>query len=189
MKQLRLVVLLMIFGLPVFAETEHEHDHEHPELPINWELGTSLMSLSEGDEDLDRNMNAFVISLGYRIELMERVFAIPDIRIGKGAANESATLKGTDIDITLDNFIALSLKSQFELENGIYVFLVPSYANAGFMISSSQKGYAKPAVEDSWMLGIGAGAGYYLVKNISAEFMFEQFDDKDIATLGFKFYY
>lgn len=91
------------------------------------------------------------------------------------------------MDVELDRFLALSLRGQFELDNGIYLFAAPVYSNAELTVSASQGGVSVSITEDSWEFGFGGGIGYNLSKTASAEVMYEQFDGTDAVSFGLKF--
>lgn len=183
MKKLILGLLLATSGLPVFAEEAGEPEAE----PTRWVAGVSYFFLSEDHEDVDSRLNLAVISLGYRYIFENNLFVTPDIRIGKGVGNEGFTVKDTDVDVTVDNFVAISVRGQFEHTSGVYVFAAPSYANIGYNAPDTGVSYTKPAIEDGWEFGIGVGAGYRLAHNIAAEAMLEQLDGTDILSFSFKF--
>lgn len=145
------------------------------------------MNLSDEDDGLDISLGGIVGSLGYKIKSGNNFYLIPEVRVGKGISDDSVSVLGVDVDVELDGFLALSLRGQFELDNSIYLFAAPTYANAEFTASASQGGRSASATEDSWEFGVGGGAGYNFSKVVSAEVMYEQFDGTDVLSLGLKF--
>ncbi len=149
----------------------------------NWVGGISYMNLSEDDISL----GGIVGSLGYKIKSGDNFYIIPEVRIGTGISDDSFSELGVDVDVELDHFLALSLRGQFEFDNGVYLFAAPTYANAKFTASASQGSQSASVTDDSWELGIGGGAGYSFNKTTSAEVMYEYFDGTDAISLGLKF--
>lgn len=152
-----------------------------------WVGGVSYINLSDEVEGMDFSLGGIVGSIGYKIESGDNFHLIPEVRIGVGLSDDSASYSGVNVNIELDRFLALSLRGQFYFDNGIYLFATPSYANAESTASASQGGLSASATEDSWEFGIGGGAGYNFSKATSAEVMYEQFDGVDVFSLGLKF--
>jgi opacity protein-like surface antigen len=89
----------------------------------------------------------------------------------------------SDIKVEIERFIALSLRGQYNFSNGAYVYVVPSYANL-----KSKVNYAGESdSDDSWEFGVGAGVGYQLNKKISVEASYENYDETDLLSVGFKY--
>lgn len=153
----------------------------------NWVGGISYINLSDEDDGLDISLGGVVGSLGYKIKSGNNFYLIPEVRIGTGISDDSVSYLGVDVDVELDGFLALSLRGQFELDNGVYIFAAPTYANAEFTASASQGGQSASATDDSWEFGVGGGVGYNFTKTASAEVMYEQFDGTDVFSLGLKF--
>jgi len=89
----------------------------------------------------------------------------------------------------LDRFIAFSVRGQYQSENGISLFLAPTYANAKFTASASKKGLSVSISDDSWEFGFGGGVGYSFNKTIGVEAVYESFDGTDVMSLGLKYSY
>ena len=153
----------------------------------NWVGGISYINLSDEDDGLDISLGGIVGSLGYKIKSGDNFYLIPEVRIGIGISDDSVTYLGVDVDVELDSFLALSLRGQIELSNGVYLFAAPTYANAEFTASVSQGNLSASATEDSWEFGLGGGVGYSLSATTSAEFIYEQFDGTDVVSFGLKF--
>ena len=152
----------------------------------NWVGGISYINLSDEDDGLAISLGGVVGSLGYKIKSGNNFYLIPEVRIGTGISDDSVSYP-VDVDVELDGFLALSLRGQFELDNGVYLFAAPTYDNAEFTVTVSDGGQSASATEDSWELGVGGGVGYNFTKTASAEVMYEQFDGTDVFSLGLKF--
>lgn len=153
----------------------------------NWVGGVSYVNLSEGDDGEEISLGGITASLGYKIDSGNNFYFVPEVRIGTGVGDDSVSMFGVDVDVEMDSFIALSVRGQYDLNNGVYLFAVPSYANVEFTANASQGGQSASATEDSWEFGVGAGAGYKFNESTSAEFMYEQYDGTDVLSLGLKF--
>ena len=133
------------------------------------------------------SLNGIVGSLGYKIESGDNFSLIPLVRIGFGVGSDTLTAnskgKLVDVDVELDSFLALSLRGQYQLDNGVYLFATPTYSNSQFTASS--RGYSE--TDDEWEFGVGGGIGYNFGATTSAEFSYEQYDGIDAITLGLKF--
>ena len=153
----------------------------------NWVSGVSYINLSDEEDGLDISLGGITGSLGYKINSENNFYFMPEVRIGTGISDDSVSMLGVDVDVEMDGFIALSIRAQYELENGVYLFAAPSYANVEFTANASQGGQSASATEDSWEFGIGGGAGYKFNDSISGEFVYEQFDGTDVLSFGVKF--
>ncbi len=153
----------------------------------NWVGGVSYMNLSDEGDGLEISLGGVTGSLGYKIDSDENFFFMPEVRIGTGISDDSVTMFGVDVDLELDGFIAFAVRAQYELNNGVYLFAAPSYANVEFTASASQGGYSASETDDSWEFGFGGGVGYKFNETTSAEFMYEQYDGTDVLSLGVKF--
>ncbi|WP_114326892.1 outer membrane beta-barrel protein [Candidatus Colwellia aromaticivorans] len=145
----------------------------------NWVGGVSYINLSDDEDGIDISLSGISGSLGYKIDSNTNFNFIPEVRIGTGISDD--TVYGVDVE--MDSFIALSVRGQYSLENGVYLFAAPSYANVE--LTASYGGYSE--TDDSWEFGIGGGAGYKFNESTSAEFMYEQYDGTDVLSFGVKF--
>lgn len=159
----------------------------YAESTSNWVGGVSYGNLSDEVSDTDISLGALVGSLGYKIDSGSGFYFIPEVRVGTGITDDTVTASGVDVDVELDSFLALSVKGQYELENGFYLFATPTYANAEFTASASQGGLTASATDDSWEFGLGVGAGYSFNSSTSLETSYEQFDGTDALSVGLKF--
>jgi len=179
MKKLVLWVLLASTTLTVVANENNQSN--------NWVGGISYISLSDEEEGLDVSLGGIVGSMGYKAKFSDSFYIIPEARLGEGISDDSVSYLGVKTDVELSSFWALSLRGQIELQNNIYVFAAPTYANAKFSVTASKNGERVTVTDDSWEFGVGGGLGYKFSEVISAEFLYEQFDGTDVLGLGFKF--
>lgn len=147
----------------------------------NWQVGGGFANLSDdiGDGD-DVSLNILYGSASYKIESSYKDFSfVPELRIGTGVGDDS--INGVKLEIK--RFIALSVRGQYDYNNGAYVYIMPSYANLDMKVS----GYGESMSDDNWEFGVGAGVGYNLNKKISVKASYENYDDTNLLSVGFKY--
>jgi opacity protein-like surface antigen len=150
----------------------------------NWEIGGSYAQLKDEVISRDITLGALVGHLGYHSQLSENVTLVPRLRLGFGISDDTwdAWVPGaSDVDISLDRFVSLDVKIQFQANENIYLYLMPAYANAKLsasVLNSSES-------DDSWEFGGGAGIGYNFTPKVSVEASYETFDGTDVLSIGF----
>lgn len=174
--------------------------HAQPLKPMG-ELvfGVNYINLSSGFDnadgvDLDFNLSGIVGSVGYKIKGKDNIFIIPEVRLGTGIVKDTVTYRGINIDVELDQFISVSVKGQFELNNqGLYFFVAPAYTNMKFSAQASANGQTKSDSHSEWKFGLGGGLGFQVAKNAAAELSYETYtgfeglESIGILSLGAKF--
>lgn len=164
----------------------------------DWQSGAGFSNLSDSTDDDKLPLNIIYGSIAYKIENPDKnYFFMPDFRIGTGISDDSLTdtwsyqegyngnmrVVSNEIKFEIKRFIALSLRGQYEFSNGAYVYVMPSYANLKGTVSYS----GESGSGDSWEFGIGAGVGYQLNKKVIVEASYENYDDTDLLSVGFKY--
>ncbi len=144
----------------------------------NWIAGLNYSNISE--EDI--NIGAAIASVGYEIETASDFTLVPEFRLGTGITDDSINFIGTEIDVELKRFIALSVRGQYDLDQNIYIYAMPSYAN--LEIEASALGQSEKA--DEWEFGLGAGLGYQFSETSLVEASYEQYDGTDLFSVGLK---
>lgn len=144
----------------------------------NWVGGVSYINLSE-DDGADISLGGLTGSLGYKIDAQNGFYFMPELRVGTGISDDSVG----GIDVEMDRFVALSVRGQYSLNQQVYLFAAPSYTNVELTASAG----GVSTSEDEWEFGLGGGIGYQMTQAMSAEFMFEQYDDADLMSFGVKF--
>ena len=152
----------------------------------DWQVGGGFGSLSESSGGEDISLNIIYGSAAYKIQKdNSNFFFVPELRIGTGIGDDSVNVFDSNISIEVDRFIALSIRGQLDYDNGAYIYIMPSYTN--FEINAN---YRETSTSDKgWELGIGAGVGYRLNKNVSVEAGYETYDDANLLTVSFKYTY
>lgn len=175
MKKMLLGMLLASCSLTTMAaETEQGN---------RWVGGIGYANLSEDLDGVDISLGGIVASLGYQVKSRDNFFITPEIRFGTGVSDDTVSVYGYSFGVELERFVALSVRGQFEFDNGFYLYAAPTYANAKFKVS----GLGTSASDDSWEFGVGGGLGYNFTQTVSAEVSYEQFDGTDVVSIGLKF--
>jgi hypothetical protein len=164
----------------------------------NWQTGAGFANFSDNADGDDISLNIIYGSIAYKIENSEKDYLfMPEFRMGTGVGDDTlaeswsyqdgytgnSRVINSNIKLEIERFIALSLRGQYEFNNGSYVYVVPSYANVKSKVSYSGKSYS----DDSWEFGVGAGVGYQLNKKIGVEASYENYDNADLLSVGFKY--
>jgi opacity protein-like surface antigen len=164
----------------------------------NWQTGAGFANFSDSADGDDLSLNIIYGSVSYKVENSGKdYFFMPEFRIGTGVGDDTLTenwsyqdgytgnsrVISSDIKFEIERFIALSLRGQYDFSNGAYVYVVPSYANLKAKVSYSGESDS----DDSWEFGVGAGVGYQLNKKISVEASYENYDETDLLSVGFKY--
>jgi opacity protein-like surface antigen len=147
----------------------------------DWQVGGGFSNLSDdlGDGD-DASLSILYGSVAYKTDSSyEDFFFVPELRIGTGVGDDS--IYGVKLEVK--SFIALSVRGQYEFNNGAYVYAMPSYANLDIKAS----GYGQSDSDDNWEFGVGAGVGYNLNKKVSVEASYENYDGVNLLSVGFKY--
>ena len=148
------------------------------------EVGAGFGSLSKSFDDNDISFNLIYISVAYNLENSEgNYFIMPEVRVYRGMNEESVYAYDKDTIVELNTFISISIRAQYDFSNGAYAYVRPSFSN--FTGKLDYSGLRDPG--KIWELGIGAGLGYNINKNISLEASFEKYDDTDLLSVGFKY--
>lgn len=140
-----------------------------------WTGGVSYANLSDNSLDF----GALVGSVGYTFKTSENFSLVPELRYGIGISDD--TYLGVDFE--LDRFLSLSVRGEFDFNNGAYAFIAPSYSNV--KLEGSSGGFSASA--DDSEFGIGAGVGYFFDNNIAIEASYENIDQVDVFSAGLKF--
>jgi hypothetical protein len=146
----------------------------------NWLVGAGYANLSAEDDGDDLSLGAIYGSVAYEFPQADSQFSImPELRVGTGVSDDHID----SITVEVNSFITLSVRGQYNYDNGVYLYVMPSYAN----LDSKASIQGRSISDDEWELGFGGGVGKKLNTNISVEVSFESYDDTDAFTVGFKY--
>lgn len=158
-----------------------------------WYFGVDYLSFSFEGEGIDFEPTAASVSLGYKINGEGNWYIIPELRIGTGVNDDGISGGGASVDVDIDRFVALSVRAQYEFNNGLYFFVAPSYGYVELTTTlrlpetEFYYAYSESETSDDWESGFSAGAGYQLTSTLSAEIIAERFDETDVVSVGLNF--
>lgn len=146
----------------------------------NWSAGAGYANLSDSDDGDSISLGVIYGSVAYEVAKEGSRFSfMPELRLGTGVSDDK--LYGVKIDVK--RFTALSVRAQYNYDNGVYLYAMPSYANLD--IKTSYNGVSQS--DDDWEFGFGGGVGKKINDNINIEASYESYDGTDLLTVGFKY--
>ncbi len=146
----------------------------------NWSAGAGYANLSAEDDGVDVSLGAIYGSVAY--EFMQKdsnISLMPELRIGTGVSDDTIG----SVKVEVESFTAISFRGQYNYDNGVYLYLMPSYANLDLKASLN----GNSITEDDWEFGFGGGVGKKINDKTRIEASFESYDDTDVFTVGFKY--
>ena len=176
MNKTRVIVSLMAMALFTTATSADERDG-------GWVAGMGYTSFSESEDNVDISVGAIWGSLGYQIKATDKFYVTPEVKIGKGIGSDTIISGSTPIDVELDSYLAVSLRGEYDFQNGAYLFVAPTYAKGEFNVNVG----SDFAESSSWEFGAGIGAGYNFSAGKKIEVAYESFDGTDMISLAVKF--
>ncbi|WP_286233781.1 porin family protein [Thalassotalea sediminis] len=148
-----------------------------------WSGGIGYANLSDDISGQDLSFGALVGEVKYNFHDTEKVSLFAGLRYGIGIQDESVKYYGTSIDIELDRFVAIDLRAQFDLNEEVYAFVMPTYGNAKFTASSAGQSFS----DDDWEFGGGLGIGYVLNNQATIEASYQKYDSTDVLGVNYSF--
>ncbi len=153
-----------------------------------WVFGTGYSVFSEDSDGMEISLGALFGSIGYQFKLSENVFFLPELRYGVGISDDTVSMDGINVDVELDNYVALSAKGLWHATDQVYVYAMPSFAKVEMSATATYMGYTASESDTSdWEFGLGLGIGYLLSPTTGLEMSLEQFDGTNVFSLGAKF--
>ncbi len=146
----------------------------------NWSAGAGYANLS--DDDLSLGMIYGAVAYEFAEEGSKFSF-MPEFRLGTGVSDDEFPGVGGGVKVEVKRFTSLSVRGQYNHDNGFYAYAMPSYANLDVKASS----FYGSASDDAWELGFGAGVGKKFNDKVSVEASYETYDGTDVLTVGFKY--
>jgi len=142
----------------------------------NWSAGAGYANIS--DDDL--SLGVIYGAVAYEFAKEGSKFSlVPELRLGTGISDDN--ISGAKLEV--ESFTALSVRGQYNYDNGFYAYVMPSYANLDVKASFRGASFS----DDEWNFGFGAGVGKKLNEKTSVEASFENYDGTDVITVGFKY--
>ena len=143
------------------------------ELP-KFVVGAGVSNFHQSEAGIDINIPVGYVSAGCEVALPnnDQFVIVPELRLGTGITSDDVYTQGYTVDTEITQFYSLNLRAQYEFTEKAYIFgnVAYTYSEA----EASLYGYAASA--DSWDLGAGAGIGYNITEQVSAEVNAEFYD-------------
>jgi len=147
-------------------------------------FGTGYWHYSAETANLEVDLEAAYVSLGYEFPSYEPFKFVTDLKIGGGIVDDVAS--GAYFDI--EEMISLSLRGEYDLGSHLYVFGNISYTYLSLegtsVLTNAQ------ASENDFDFGYGAGIGVNFTQKLSLEVSAESYGDDEYVyggSLRFKF--
>ena len=153
----------------------------------NWEGGIHLFHLDSEDGDFGFKLQGLSLSLGREFVLTRKISAVPNARLGTGLSGATVGIIGTDIDVDLDRLFSLGLRTNYKLLKKLHLFVMPTYTNTEFTVSTNLLGLDLSRTDDDWDLGLGMGATYVIDNRLSTDLMFEYYNGKNMLSVAARF--
>jgi predicted porin len=150
----------------------------------NWSVGGGYLNFSNDSDGIDVSLGSLYGSVAYIYQTEHKKFSIvPELKLGTGISDDSVRLYGTKVDVELERFVNFSVKAQYDVTDQVFVFVMPSYANA--KIEASVGGFSES--DSEWEFGVGTGIGYQFNAQTDVALSYEKFDDTDVISAGFNY--
>lgn len=155
-----------------------------------WEAAVGYSNLSLEWESFD--LGAVVVGAGYNIPINERLTITPTMRLGYGVKHDElpwhiGTVETDEnlmpvtyelmAEVKVRQYYGFQVRTQFELDSGVYLFAAPSYSLLEISMSLDTSGLdfdSRGRRIDEWGFGLGAGAGIKFSELIRAELSYER---------------
>jgi hypothetical protein len=160
----------------------------------DWSAGAGYANISDTEDGVDLSLGAIFGSVAYEFSQENSPFSfVSELRLGTGVSDDEASLRlgegefaipeSINFKVEVDRFTTLSVRAQYNYDNGVYLYVMPSYANLDVTVSSMAGSYS----DGSWEFGFGGGVGKKISDKTSIEASYESYDGTDFITVGFKY--
>jgi opacity protein-like surface antigen len=190
MNRIALALILLLCSQAALAAAPAQPVVETPY--TRWVIGLALSRIAEDASVFARDMHAFAASVGYRYRVMDRIYAIPEVRFAYSLGADSTAADqdpASNALIVFDDYVSVSVRGVYEAENGFYGYLAPTWGYFGYMLSLAPPGYEAPDMGRDRGLGLGLGGGYRFKSNIALELGLEIYESRNLFNLGVRFHY
>ena len=201
MKKSVTAILLSFISLTTFSLIALAEDSQSNR---EWVGGLGFLSLSEDIDKKSIELGAIVGSLGYKINIHDNFYLIPEVRVGLGAGSNSVSdsksignyKEMSKLEAEIDSLVAFSVRGQFKFKSGIYLYAAPTYSRGSFSYTLNnvgQYGNESPSTyvysdnESRDDITVTAGIGCNLGEIASAELSYEKFEGSEVTSLGIKY--
>jgi len=160
----------------------------------NWSAGAGYANLSDNDDGESISLGVIYGAVAYEFAQEGSKFSfMPEFRLGTGVSDDEGSLnleagefaipERINFKVEVERFAAFSVRAQYNYDNGVYLYVMPSYANLDIKVSY----LAGSDSDDNWEFGLGGGVGKYITDKASVEASYESYDGTDVLTVGFQY--
>jgi hypothetical protein len=146
-----------------------------------WNLSGGYSNFMVDDDDVDTSLGIVYGGVGYTYESGNMSF-MPELRLGMGIGNDNVESFGVDIYLEIESFVALSIRSQYDVTENFGIFLQPTYG----LLEATASAEGISVTEDEWSFGFGGGAAFKISESASIEALYERYDETDVLSLALR---
>ncbi|RXJ74931.1 hypothetical protein CS022_01745 [Veronia nyctiphanis] len=164
--------LLVLVAAPTYAD---------------WNTGVKVSGMSKTFETDTNSQDStslatLVGSVGYSMPAgVNGLTVSPELHFGVGALSGAVDNNGAQIaEVAIDSFQSFSLKAQYAVNDAVYIYVAPAYTKVSYKLFDENVSVIKSETDYS----IGAGFGYRVNENLSAEFAYDNLNDTNIFSFG-----
>lgn len=209
MKKSVTAILLSFISLTTFSLIASAEDSLTPSTIDNqskreWIGGLGFLRLSADIGKKSIDLGAIVGSLGYKINIHDNFYLIPEVRVGLGAGSNSVSdtksignyKEMSKLEAEIDSLVAFSVRGQLAFKSGIYLYTAPTYSRGSFSYTQTfmeqysdepPYNYVYSDNESRDDITVMAGIGCNLGEIASAELSYEKFEGSEVTSLGIKY--
>jgi opacity protein-like surface antigen len=145
-------------------------------------------------QNTELDLGTIGATVGYRFDVTERFKLLPELRVGFGVNDDSTTslINVDSADLKLDDYVGIAVRGEYLATDNVYLFAVVSNQNIEIAFDSlvvdgqRLSNIAGPSISET-EFGVGAGFGWQFNDNNAVELSYEDIDDSDVITVGYRF--
>ncbi len=151
----------------------------------NWSAGAGYLNFSDEEDGTELSLAAMYGSIAYEFSIDDSPFSlVPEFRIGTGVSGDDVRINFGQlhgaINVEINSFYSFSVRAQYNYDNGVYLYAMPSYANVDLEFSA----FGESANDDDDEFGFGGGFGKKINDKASVQLSYEIYDEIEVFTVG-----
>ena len=92
----------------------------------NWSAGAGYKNLSLDGDGIDLSLGAIYGAVAYEfVEEGSKFSLVPELHLGTGISDDKVKMLGAKIKLEVERFTVLSVRGQYNYDNGFYVYMMP----------------------------------------------------------------
>jgi hypothetical protein len=154
----------------------------------HWSAGAGYLNFSDEEDGTELSLAAMYGSIAYEFSLEDSSLSfVPELRIGMGVSDDDVQInfgqQHSAINVEMKSFYSFSVRAQYNYDNGVYLYVMPSYANVDLEFSA----FGESASDDEDEVGFGGGFGKKINDKASVQLSYEIYDEIEVFTVGFNY--